>query len=148
MASGGCPRGTAVPARAILARVTDSRATDETRIDRWLCAVRLVKTRPLATQLCEGGHVRVNGLPAKPSTKVRAGDRVDARIADRDRVVEVVRPIESRVGAPVAVTCYVDRSPPPVVREVRPGIMAIRGEGRPSKRLRRELERLRRAAGG
>ena len=117
----------------------------ETRIDRWLCAVRLVKTRPMATQLCEGGHVRVNGSPAKPSTKVRAGDRVEARIAERDRVVEVLRPIETRVGAPVAATCYVDHTPPPGVTEVRPGIMAVRGEGRPSKRLRRELERLRRA---
>jgi ribosome-associated heat shock protein Hsp15 len=38
---------------------------DDTRIDRWLCAVRLVKTRPVATQLCEGGHVRINGNPAK-----------------------------------------------------------------------------------
>jgi ribosome-associated heat shock protein Hsp15 len=117
----------------------------ETRIDRWLCAVRLVKTRPLATQLCDAGHVRVNGSPAKPSTKVRAGDRVEARIADRERTVEVVRAIESRVGAPIAATCYVDHTPPPVVTEVRPGIMAVRGEGRPSKRLRRELERLRRA---
>jgi ribosome-associated heat shock protein Hsp15 len=127
--------------------VTDQRDPAETRIDRWLCAVRLVKTRPLATQLCEGGHVAVNGSPAKPSTKVRAGDRVEAFIAERDRIVEVVRPIESRVGAPVAVTCYVDHTPPPVVTEIRPGIMAVRGEGRPSKRLRRELERLRRAGG-
>jgi ribosome-associated heat shock protein Hsp15 len=125
--------------------VPDSEAPAETRIDRWLCAVRLVKTRPLATRLCEAGHVRVNGSPAKPSTKVRAGDRVEALVAERERVVEVVRPIESRVGAPVAATCYVDHSPPPVVTEVRPGIMAVRGEGRPSKRLRRELERLRRA---
>ena len=125
--------------------MTGSPAPDETRIDRWLCAVRLVKTRPLATRLCEAGHVLVNGSPAKPSIKVRAGDRVEARIADRERVVEVVRPIESRVGAPVAATCYVDHSPPPIVTEVRPGIMAVRGEGRPSKRLRRELERLRRA---
>lgn len=127
--------------------MTEPRAADETRIDRWLCAVRLVKTRPMATQLCEGGHVLVNGLPAKPSTKVRTGDRVEARIADRDRIVEVIRAIESRVGAPVAVTCYVDHTPPPVVTEVRPGIMAVRGEGRPSKRLRRELERLRRLPG-
>jgi len=103
--------------------VTDPLAPAETRIDRWLTAVRLVKTRPLATRLCEGGHVRVNGSPAKPST------------------------IESRVGAAVAVTCYLDHSPPPVVTELRPGIMAVRGEGRPSKRLRRELERLRRAGG-
>ena len=117
----------------------------ETRIDRWLCAVRLVKTRPMATQLCEGGHVRVNGNPARASTKVRAGDRVDALIAERERILEVVNPIETRVGAPVAVTCYIDNSPPPLVREVLPGIKAIRGHGRPSKQLRRELERLRRA---
>ena len=126
--------------------MADLHAPAETRIDRWLCAVRLVKTRPLATQLCEGGHVRVNGAPAKPSTKVRVGDRVEALIAARERIVEVVQPIETRVSAPVAVTCYVDHTPAPVVTEVRPGIMAVRGEGRPSKRLRRELERLRRAA--
>ena len=125
--------------------MADPQAPTETRVDRWLCAVRLVKSRPLATQLCEAGHVLVNGSPAKPSTKVRAGDRVDARIADRERVVEVVRPIESRVGAPIAATCFLDHTPPPIVTEIRPGIMAVRGEGRPSKRLRRELERLRRA---
>lgn len=118
-------------------------AADETRIDRWLCAVRLVKTRPIATQLCEAGHVRINGNSAKPSTKVRTGDVVHALIAERERIVDVVRPIESRVGAAVAVTCYVDNSPQPIVREIAPGIKAIRGEGRPNKRLRRELERMR-----
>jgi ribosome-associated heat shock protein Hsp15 len=128
----------------MLDRVTDPAAVASTRIDRWLCAVRLVKTRPLATQLCDAGHVRVNGSPAKPSTKVRTGDRVEARIADRERVVEVVRPIESRVGAPVAATCYVDHSPA-VVPQSGPEIRPIRGEGRPSKRLRRELERVYRA---
>src|SRR5512141_1563631 len=117
---------------------------DDTRIDRWLCAVRLVKTRPMATQLCDAGHVRVNGNQARPSTKVRAGDVVHALIAERERIVEVVQAIESRVGAPAAAACYVDNSPPPIVREIAPGIMAIRGEGRPSKRLRRELERMRR----
>ncbi len=132
--------------RGIMDRVTDPTAADETRIDRWLCAVRLVKTRPLATRLCEGGHVLVNGSPAKPSTKVRAGDRVEAFIADRERIVEVVRPIESRVGAPAAATCYVDHSPP-VVATTEPGMTRIRGEGRPGKRLRRELERLRRTGG-
>jgi ribosome-associated heat shock protein Hsp15 len=125
--------------------VTDPIVIDETRIDRWLCAVRLVKTRPLASRLCEGGHVRVNGSPAKPSTKVRAGDRVEAFVADRERDVEVVRPIESRVGAVVAATCFVDHSPP-VVTEPGTSIRLVRGEGRPSKRLRREFERLRRAA--
>ncbi len=125
--------------------MTDLSGSDETRVDRWLCAVRLVKTRPLASRLCEGGHVLVNRSAAKPSTKVRAGDRVEALIADRERIVEVVRPIDSRVGAAVAATCYVDHSPP-VVPEARPAFAVVRGEGRPSKRLRRELERLRRAA--
>ena len=125
--------------------MTEPLAPAETRVDRWLCAVRLVKTRPLATRLCEAGHVLVNGSSAKPSTKVRPGDRVEAFIAERTRIVEVARPIESRVGAAVAVTCYVDHSPP-VVPEARPAITLVRGEGRPSKRLRRELERLRRAA--
>jgi ribosome-associated heat shock protein Hsp15 len=122
--------------------------SDDTRIDRWLCAVRLIKTRPMATQLCEAGHVRVNGKPAKPSTKVRAGDVVHALIAERERIVEVVRPIESRVGAPMAATCYVDNSPPPVISEIAPGIKVVRGEGRPNKRLRRELERMRRSGRG
>jgi ribosome-associated heat shock protein Hsp15 len=124
--------------------VTDGIATAETRIDKWLCAVRLVKTRPMATQLCVGGHVTVNGHAAKPSTLIRRGDRVEALIALRVRIVEVVRPIDVRVSALVAAECYVDHSPPPVVTELRPGIKVMRGEGRPSKRLRRELIRLHR----
>lgn len=117
---------------------------DETRIDRWLCAVRLAKTRPMATQLCEGGHVRINGHAAKPSTKVRIGDRIEALIADRERIVEVLRVIETRVGAPVAATCYIDHSPPPPEETLPPGLERARGVGRPSKRLRRELDRMRR----
>ena len=101
----------------------------------------------MATQLCEGGHVRVNGNPARASTKVHAGDHVEALIAERERVLEVVIPIETRVGAPVAVTCYIDNSPPPVVREIAPGVKVMRGEGRPTKRLRRELIRIHRRAG-
>ena len=128
--------------------MTSGTATDETRMDRWLCAVRLVKTRPMATKLCDGGHVSVNGHPAKSSTKIRSGDQVRALIGLRERIVEVVRPIDVRVSALVAATCYVDHSPPPVVSELRPGIKVVRGEGRPNKRLRRELERMRRIYGG
>ena len=102
----------------------------------------------MATQLCVGGHVQVNGHDAKPSTIVRAGDEIHALIATRERIVEVVQPIEKRVGADVAASCYVDKSPPPVVREIGPSIKVIRGEGRPSKRLRRELDRMRRSAKG
>lgn len=117
---------------------------DAARVDRWLWSIRLCTTRSEATDLCRGGHVRVNGRPAKPATTVTVGDRVEARVHGRDRVVEVVRLIEKRVGAPVAVECYVDHSPPPPTRETT----AIagdreRGAGRPTKRERRQIDRLR-----
>lgn len=121
---------------------------EETRVDRWLCAVRLAKTRPMATQLCDGGHVLVNGVRAKPSTKVRPGDEVRALISTRERIVDVVRPIETRLGAAAAAECYVDRSPPPPPREIQPSIKVHRGEEDwANKRFRRELERLRRTYG-
>jgi ribosome-associated heat shock protein Hsp15 len=120
------------------------RAMEETRIDRWLCAVRLCKTRPIATDLCVGGHVKVNGVTAKPSTRVKVGDRIEAYVAERLRTVEVVKIIESRVSATDAADCLIDHSPPPPPRDPLPsGLEWARGAGRPSKRLRRELDRFR-----
>src|SRR6478609_6158928 len=72
---------------------------EATRVDRWLWAVRLTKTRPDAAAACRGGHVRINDRPAKPSTTVVPGDRVQARVGDTTRIVEVVRVIQKRVGA-------------------------------------------------
>src|ERR1700761_6444196 len=86
---------------------------ESTRVDRWLWAVRLTKTRPDAAAACRGGHVRINDRPAKPSTTVAPGDEVRARLGERMRVVEVVRVIQKRVGAADAVTCFLDRSPAP-----------------------------------
>lgn len=120
------------------------RAMDGTRVDRWLCAVRLCKTRPMATDLCVGGHVKVNGVTAKPSTRVRVGDRVEAFVAEHLRTVEVVKVIESRVSATDAAECLIDHSPPPPPKDpLSPGLEWARGTGRPSKRLRRELDRFR-----
>ncbi|HEX2213340.1 MAG TPA: S4 domain-containing protein, partial [Mycobacterium sp.] len=78
---------------------------ESTRVDRWLWSVRLAKTRPDAAEACRGGHVRVNGRPAKPATMVSPGDEVRARIGPTTRVVEVVRVIQKRVGAADAGTC-------------------------------------------
>jgi ribosome-associated heat shock protein Hsp15 len=115
-----------------------------TRVDRWLWAVRVTKTRSLATDACRGGHVRVNGTPAKPATPVRAGDRVEARVHGRQRVLEVVRPIDKRVGAALAAECAVDHSPPPPATGGDPLAFARdRGTGRPTKRDRRRFDRLR-----
>jgi ribosome-associated heat shock protein Hsp15 len=117
---------------------------DETRVDKWLWAVRVFKTRGLATEACRGGHVRVNGTPAKPATPVRVGDTVEARAHRRQRVLEVTRVIDKRVGAPVAAECVIDRSPPPPPREQVPPVFARdRGAGRPTKRERRRLDRFR-----
>ena len=114
------------------------------RVDRWLWAVRVTKTRSLATDACRGGHVRVNGSPAKPATPVRPGDRVEAVVNGRPRVLEVVRLIEKRVGAPLAAECFVDHTPPPPPAGDEPATFAReRGAGRPTKRDRRRLDRLR-----
>ncbi|MBN2622331.1 MAG: RNA-binding S4 domain-containing protein [Acidimicrobiales bacterium] len=119
-------------------------AVDETRVDKWLWAVRLFKTRALATAACKGGHVRVNGAPAKPASPVRVGDTVEAHVHGRSRVLEVARIIDKRVGAPVAATCVVDHSPPAPPREQAPDVFVReRGAGRPTKRDRRQLDRLR-----
>ncbi len=119
---------------------------ESTRIDRWLWAVRLYKPRSAASDACKGGHVKVNGRPAKPATLVRAGDRVEAWAGGRDRVLEIVHVIDKRVGASAAAECVIDHSPPPPARTEEPVDLFARdrGAGRPTKRDRRELERLRR----
>ncbi|WP_156724058.1 RNA-binding S4 domain-containing protein [Streptomyces apocyni] len=123
-----------------------SEATDTgtVRVDSWIWSVRLTKTRSAAASACRAGHVRVNGERAKPAQTVTAGDEVRLRHAGRDRVVVVRRVIRKRVGAPVAAECYEDNSPPPPPRETTaPAGVRDRGTGRPTKRDRREMDRLR-----
>jgi ribosome-associated heat shock protein Hsp15 len=123
--------------------VVASLGVESTRIDKWLCAVRVYKTRSMATAACEGGHVEVNDKAAKPSSVVRVGDRVVARVEHRDRLLEVVRVIDKRVGAAVAAECFID-STPAVEREPYVPVFARdAGAGRPTKRDRRDLDRLR-----
>ena len=114
------------------------------RIDVWLWAVRVVRTRATATAACRGGHVRVNDRAVKPATPLRVGDRVEVHVAERDRVLEVVRLIDKRVSAPTAAECLVDRSQPRPAREYEPPLFPRdRGAGRPTKRDRRRLDQLR-----
>lgn len=120
-----------------------------TRVDRWLWAVRIFHTRTSSTEACRGGHVRVNGIAAKPATSVSPGDVVTVREPGRERVLEVVQAIEKRVGAPVAAQCLIDRTPPPAVKPAgvaatgRPPLRPP-GSGRPTKRERRQIDELRR----
>lgn len=125
-------------------RAADYVSVETTRVDQWLWAVRIYPSRSAATAACRLGRVRVNKLAAKAHTQVKAGDRVEAVAAKRERMLEVVTIIDKRVGAAVAAACFADHSPPAPVLPRR-GRMPVRepGAGRPTKRERRELDRMR-----
>jgi ribosome-associated heat shock protein Hsp15 len=118
---------------------------EATRVDAWLWAVRIYQTRSAASAACKGGHVSVNGETAKPATRVHVGDRIETYAAQRRRVLEVVELLDKRVGAPRAAEALVDHSPPPPPPEAAaPAMLRDRGAGRPTKRDRRAIDRLRR----
>lgn len=116
----------------------------QVRIDAWVWAVRLYKTRTAAAAAVKAGHVKLNGVAIKPSSPVVVGDRVRVWVDHRLYDVEVTRLISKRVGAPIARECYVDHSPPPPPKEiVASQPRRDRGAGRPTKKERREIDRLR-----
>lgn len=136
---GDAPAPPVPPARPVLPAGPPS-----TRVDRWVWAVRLTKTRALAAAACRAGHVRVNGDRAKPATSVKIGDEVRVRGEGPERIVEVAHVLERRVGAGPAATAYIDRTPaPPPPEQVAVAAQRDRGAGRPTKRERREIDRLR-----
>ncbi len=114
------------------------------RADAWVWSVRLFASRSAASAACKGGQVHVNGKRAKPAQPVHVGDRVEATTPGGPRVVVVRRLLSKRVGAAVAVECYVDHTPPPPPKEERLVMpRRDRGAGRPTKRDRRRLEEFR-----
>ncbi len=114
--------------------------TEKVRLDRWLVAARLYKTRNVAQEHCTGGLVKLNGERADAGKMVKVGDQVEAMRADR-RLIWKIAALEVRRGpASAAVGLYEDLTPPEVVVpkvEVRD-----RGVGRPTKREGREIRRL------
>lgn len=114
------------------------------RVDSWIWAVRLVKTRSLATASARAGHVRVNGDKVKAAYSVRVGDEVRVRDAGVERIVVVQRLLLKRVSATVATECYLDNTPAaPPREEVAFTPIRDRGAGRPTKRERRDIDKLR-----
>ena len=126
----------------------DSASASQTlrvRVDRWLCAARIFKSRTLAAAACTGGHVRVNDESAKPHRVVGPGDALQVMAPSGLRMLEVVAVAEKRLSPPLARELYVDHTPPPPPRE-EPEAGAPRrdrGMGRPTKRDRRALSHLR-----
>ena len=119
-------------------------AVTSTRVDRWVWAVRLTRTRAVAAAACRSGHVKVNGDRAKPATSVKVGDEVRVRGEGPERIVVVVRVIDKRVSSAVASEALVDHTPPPPPPGEVPSVLQRdRGAGRPTKRERRLIDQLR-----
>jgi ribosome-associated heat shock protein Hsp15 len=119
------------------------------RIDKWLWAVRLYKTRSLATEACRGGHVRIGGQTVKPSRDVRVGDVIKARTGEILRTVKVTELLGRRVGPKVVANYMEDQTPAQeylrVMREKEQAVAVPhrpKGTGRPTKKDRRQLEAL------
>jgi ribosome-associated heat shock protein Hsp15 len=113
---------------------------DANRIDLWLKYVCLFRTRSEAAASCRGGHVKVEGKRVKPSSPVRTGDRVEITRDERVGVYEVTVVPERQVPRKEAGECYLDLSPPPPKRDT--AIDPNTGGGRPTKKERRELRKL------
>jgi len=116
------------------------------RLDKWLWAVRLFKTRAQATEACRKSKVRINDSTAKPSSKVRIGDRVETRLREITRTYRVIELTEKRVGASCLPDLIEDETPEEEkekAKEFRQNarLQAPKGAGRPTKKNRRDLEK-------
>jgi len=124
----------------------------EVRIDKWMWAVRIFKTRNLANMACKKGKIRINGIEARSSKTVKIDDRITVSFPGIDRTYRVLSPIEKRVGAKLAPEAVREETDPAEIERYekirRDPLSAIfaarpRGSGRPSKKERREMNRFR-----
>lgn len=125
--------------------------TDKVRLDKWLWAARFYKTRSLAVDEIGKGRVQVNDQPAKPAREIKPGDRVTIKRGDVSIAVEVVAVSNVRGPAPVAQQLYAEtadsaaaRARAAEQRRLAPEPAHDLTAGRPTKRDRREIDRIRR----
>ena len=119
----------------------------EVRVDKWLWAVRLYKTRTLATEACKAGKVKIAGQPIKASRVLKIGDEIEVHLGSLNKTVKVKELLHNRVGPKLVEQYLIDLTPIEeyerleLIREFnyekRP-----RGTGRPTKLDRRQIERL------
>ncbi|MCL5096540.1 MAG: RNA-binding S4 domain-containing protein [Candidatus Omnitrophica bacterium] len=117
------------------------------RIDKWLWAVRVYRTRTLAAEACRSGHVRIAGQPVKPSREVRIDETINARIGDLTKTIKVLGLTDRRVSADAAKAFAEDQTPPAEYEKARnktlkPLFYRPKGLGRPTKKDRRAMEKL------
>jgi len=123
------------------------------RIDKWLWAARFFKTRGLASEAVNGGHVRIDGQAVKPARPVKIGEEITVRRGDETYVVLVTGLAEKRGSAAIAQTLYKETAASMAAREERAQLrklavaVAPAPERRPDKKARRQLIRLQKAQG-
>ena len=117
----------------------------DTRIDKYLWAIRAFKTRTDATDACKGGKVKVAGVNAKPSKEVKAGDVIQVKKGTVTFTYKVLQPLERRVGAKLVPEYALNLTPEAELEKLRAPVETFfitrdRGAGRPTKKDRREIE--------
>lgn len=120
---------------------------DKVRVDKWLWAVRIFKSRTLATETCKSKNVAIGEKTVKPSVSVQVGDIVHVKKEGFNMTFKVVQLLEKRVGAPIAITCYENLTSEDEMNKYKDWFVGKaqperrdRGSGRPTKRERRDLE--------
>lgn len=122
-------------------------SVQKVRVDKWMWAVRIFKTRTISTDYIRSGKVSINGEALKPSYQVKPGDLIKVKKNGFDFQYEVKEIIEKRVNAQIAVTCYNDMTPAEELQKFESWFLAgkkgefrERGTGRPTKKERRAIE--------
>lgn len=123
------------------------KAENTVRMDKWLWAARLFKTRALAVDAIKGGKVKVDGNPIKPSREVKEGDVIQVQIEQLHKVVEVKTVVKNRVSPKQVPEVYNDLTPKEEYERIEfmhayKAEWRDRGAGRPTKKERRMIERM------
>ena len=121
--------------------------TEIIRIDKWLWAARLFKTRAVATDAIKGGKVKINDAAVKPSREVKEGDIIHVQIEQLHKVVQVKQVIKNRVPAKLVPEVYTDLTPKEEYERIEfmrayKSEYRDRGAGRPTKKERRMIEKM------
>lgn len=120
---------------------------DSTRIDKYIWAIRLFKTRSEATEACNGNKVQLNGVAAKPSKTVKAGDSISVRKGAVQYSYKVLKIAENRMGAQLVPEFAENLTPQSELDKLHAPretffVKRDRGSGRPTKKDRREMDAL------
>jgi ribosome-associated heat shock protein Hsp15 len=112
------------------------------RVDKWLWAIRLFKSRTLASDACDAGKVKIEGVSVKASRMISIGETLHIRHLQAQKIFKVKALIDKRVNATLAALCFEDLSPPdenPMVMKSA-FVQRDRGAGRPTKKERRNMD--------